>query len=188
MSIFVPVIVGSIREGRNTPRLGRLLVNELGRRDGVETRLIELADLELPLLEERLRLLDEPPAGLVELSSEIERASAVGIATPEYNAGYTAALKNAIDGLGSEWRRKPIGIATHSTGPFAGSVVLQQLRQVMMNLGAVPLPVALKVPHIDKAIGEDGTPADEAFERRVAGFVDELLFYARALEAARQAG
>ncbi len=187
MSLYVPVLAGSIRRGRNTPRLARLVATELGSRDGVETVLLELADLDLPLLQERLRLLEEPPPGLVELSRQIDRAAAIVIATPEYNKGYPAALKNAIDGLGPEWRRKPVGIVTHSVGAFAGTLVLEQLRIVMMNVGALPIPAALTVPHIDKSIAEDGTPLDEAFAGRAARFVDELLFYTRALSAARGA-
>ncbi len=112
----------------------------------------------------------------------------VVIATPEYNKGYTAALKNAIDALGQEWRRKPVGIVAHSIGAFGGMVVLQQLRIVLMNLGAVPIPAAMTCPYIDKTFDAEGGILDEAFESRGERFVDELLWYARALTRARMDG
>ena len=177
----VPILVGSIRHGRNTPRLARLIANTLQRHEGVEAPVLDLADYDLPLLPERLRFLEQPPEALLRLSRQVEDADAVVIATPEYNKGYPAALKNAIDALGAGWRRKPIGIATHSVGAFGGIVVLQQLRIVMMNLGALPIPTALTVPFIEQAVGEAGEPTDAAIERRAGKFVDDLLWYAGAL-------
>ena len=86
-----------------------------------------------------------------------------------------------IDALGSEWQRKPIAIASHSVGAFGGVNALQALRPVLLNLGAVPIPATLSVPHIDKAFSEDGEAIDDAFEGRADRFLDELVWYARAL-------
>ncbi len=188
MTLRIPVVLGSIRQGRNTPRLARFILRRLGERDDVQSDLIDLRRLELPLVEERLRFLDEPPPGLTALSEHIDRADAVVIATPEYNKGYPAALKNSIDALGSEWRRKPVGIVAHSVGAFGGMVVLQQLRIVLMNLGAVPIPAAMTVPNIEHTLDVDGAALDEAFEGRGGRFVDELLWYARALRNASADG
>lgn len=181
----IPVVIGSIRTGRNTPRLARLLWRKLGERGDVETEMLDLAAMRLPLLEERLNNLADAPAELVRFGAAIGAASAVVIATPEYNKGYSAALKNAIDGLGNEWKRKPVAIAAHSTGAFGGTVVLQHLRAVMFGLGAVPIPATFNVPHILKALAEDGTSIDPAFESRAERFLDELVTYAVALEAIR---
>ncbi len=188
MTLDIPVVIGSIRQGRNTPRLARFILRQLRERDEVRSELIDLRELDLPLLEERLRFLDEPPPALDRLGEQINRADAVVIATPEYNKGYPAALKNAIDALGAEWRRKPVGIVAHSVGAFGGMVVLQQLRIVLMNLGAVPIPAAMTCPHVDKTFAPDGAALDEAFEGRGERFVDELVWYARALRRARMDG
>lgn len=184
-TLRIPVLSGSIRAGRNTPRLAMLLARKLAERGDVDTSVIDLADLHLPLLEERLKNLADPPVGLVQLAGEVAGADAVLIATPEYNKGYPAALKNAVDALGDEWKRKPIGIAAHSTGAFGGTVVLQQLRAVMLGLGAVPIPATLNVPHVTKALAEDGSSLDSAVEDRAARFVQELCSYATALRGLR---
>ena len=179
--MFIPVVIGSLRSGRNTPRLAHYLHAQLVGMAGVESELFDPREMALPILEERLKFLDDPPAALVRFGAAIDRARGVVIVTPEYNKGYPAALKNIVDGLSSEWRRKPVAIATHSTGAFGGSVVLQALRPVMMGLGAVPIPGTLSVPHITQAFGEGGELLDEVFAGRCERFLDELLHYAEAL-------
>lgn len=185
-TLSIPVIIGSTRRGRYTPRLAKLIYAKLESHPGVDPVLIDLAHYDLPMMEERLSKLEEPPQRLVEFGRHIDAADAIVIATPEYNKGYPGVLKNAIDHLGSEFRRKPVGIATHSVGAFGGIVVLQQLRIVMMNLGAVPIPAAITVPHIHETLDEDGRALDKNFDRRAERFVEELVWYAEAL--ARQRG
>lgn len=181
--VAVAVIVGSTRRGRNTPRLAKLVGAKLDAHPGAVVDLIDLAELDLPMMEERLSRLETPPEQLVDFGRRVAAAEALVIVTPEYNKGYPGVLKNALDYLGSEYRRKPVAIATHSVGAFAGQVVLQQLRIVMINLGAVPIPAALTVPHIEQAIDESGRALDEAFDRRAVQFVDELLWYAQRLKS-----
>ncbi len=185
-SIYVPVLCGSIRRGRNTPRLARLVQAAL-MREGAETALLDLAELAIPLLEERLRNLEEPPPGLVRLGAELRRCAALAIATPEYNKGYPAALKNALDALADELRGKPVAIAAHSTGAFGGQVVVQMLRPVLFNLGAVPIAAAITVPHVERALAPDGSALEEVFEERARRFARELCSFARALAPLRQA-
>lgn len=182
----IPVLIGSSREGRNTPRLARWIHRVLQERGDVESELIDLHELDLPILHERLRFLDDPPAALVEFGQKMVDCDALVVASPEYNKGYPAVLKNAIDALGSELRRKPVGIACHSTGAFGGQVVLQQLRPVFMNLGAVPIPASMTIPRIATAVDLDGTLLEEDHAGRAEGFVEELVWYTEALGDARE--
>lgn len=182
------MIVGSMRRGRNTIRLARLLHRALERHAEAEPEMVDLAELDIPLLEERYRNLDHPPADLTRFIESMAAADGVIITTPEYNKLPSAVLKNAIDAIGDEIRRKPIGIAAHSVGAFGGSYVLESVRPMVMNLGAVPIPATMKVPFIARAIGEDGTPADEAFEGRADRFVGELVEYAAAFRGLRAEG
>jgi NAD(P)H-dependent FMN reductase len=185
--MYIPIVIGSLRQGRNTPRLAHFLHRKLNAVDGVETQLFDPREMNLPILPERLQYLDAPPAALVDFGAAIARAAAVVITTPEYNKGYPAALKNMIDALGPEWKRKPIGIATHSVGAFAGVAVLQALRVVMLNLGAVPIPASVTVPHIERAFDAKGVALDPAFESRADRFLAEVVWYAATLRAAADA-
>ena len=182
----IPVMVGSARSGRNTPRLAKLLHGKLLEDPRVTTDLLDLGALKLPILEERYRFLQDPPAALGVLCGRLERADALVVVSPEYNKGCPAVLKNVIDALGDELRRKPVGIAAHSVGAFGGQVVLQQLRPMFMNLGAAPIPAGMTVPRITQAIDEHGRALEPEHDDRASRFLEELIWYAEALRAQRQ--
>jgi NAD(P)H-dependent FMN reductase len=111
----IPVIVGSTRRGRQTPKVARFIQRRL-ERDEIESDLLDLAEYDFPIMEERLRQRDDPPRGLTEFSERIASADALVIVTPEYNSGYPGVLKNALDYLLPEYRRKPVGIISVSAG------------------------------------------------------------------------
>ena len=103
------------------------LANELG---SATATVEDLAVRALPLL-------DEPqPAALggyvhqhsSDWSATVAGADAVVLVTPEYNGGYPAALKNAIDYLFSEWQGKPALVVSY--GPHGGTRVQKQLSEV----------------------------------------------------------
>ena len=58
--------------------------------------------------------------------------------SPQYNWGYPAALKNAIDHCYNEWRAKPLLIVTY--GGHAGNKCAAQLLQVAEALKMRPTP------------------------------------------------
>src|SRR5437868_11131146 len=138
--LYIPVLLGATRRGRQSPKPARFLLKQLQQRPGIETELLDLAELNFPFMEERLARRDDPPPGLREYAAKIARADAIVIVAPEYNNGYPGVLKNALDYLYAEYSRKPFGICTVSAGAFGGINCLQQLRQVVLTLGAIPIP------------------------------------------------
>ncbi|UCG76525.1 MAG: NAD(P)H-dependent oxidoreductase [Gemmatimonadota bacterium] len=184
-TLYLPVIVGSTRRGRQTPRVALFMHRRLAGRPGVESRLLDLAEYALPIMEERLHKREDPPPGLEEFGEQIRRADALLIVTPEYNSGYPGVLKNALDYLLPQYRRKPVGIVTVSAGPWGGLSALSQLRQVLLSLGALPIPARLPVERVDSTFTAAGDAADPAYERRADRFIDELLWYTEALAARR---
>jgi NAD(P)H-dependent FMN reductase len=95
-------------------------------------------------------------------------------------------LKNALDYLRDEYRRKPFGIITVSAGEFGGILCLSALRQVVLHLGGVPIPAILPVARIRESIDSEGMSADPTLERRVKVFFEELLWYTEALSTQRR--
>lgn len=178
---YVPIILGSTRRGRQSPRVARFIAERLRRSQQIETEILDLLTYEFPIMEERLRFRDDPPAGLQEFSEKITRADALVIVTPEYNNGYPGVLKNALDYLLPEYRRKPIGIVTVSAGGFGGISCLAQLRLVTLAMGALPIPAALPVSRVQDSFDEDGTPRDASYEQRAKTFIDELLWFTEAV-------
>jgi len=182
---YIPIIVGSTRRDRQTPKVARFMQRRLGEREGVDTESLDLLQYDLPVMEERLHVREDPPPGLEELAGRVGKADSLVIVTPEYNSGYPGVLKNALDYLLPEYRRKPIGIVTVSSGPWGGLSCLSQLRQVTLGLGAFPIPASLPVRHVGDAFDEDGTARDPAYEKSAGRFLDELLWFTEAIAARR---
>lgn len=147
----------------------------------IETEILDLLEYDFPIMEERLRLRDDPPPHLREFGEKIGRADSLVIVTPEYNNGYPGVLKNALDYLLPEYKRKPIAIVTVSAGGFGGINCLAQLRLVALGMGAFPIPAALPVSRVQDSFDEDGNPKDESYEKRAAAFIAEVLWFAEAI-------
>ncbi len=149
------------------------------------SELVDLAELDLPVMEERLRMRDDPPPGLEGLSARIDRADGLVIVTPEYNNGIPGAVKNALDYLLPEFQRLPVGVVTVSAGGFGGVSCLAQMRLVLLAMGAVPVPASLPVSRVQDAFDDRGEPADDRFASRADRFLDELVWWAQAARRQR---
>ena len=182
----VPVFLGSVRRGRRSPTVARWVHRRLVARGGVASELVDLAELDLPVMEERLRMRDDPPPGLEGLSQAIDRADGLVIVTPEYNNGIPGAIKNALDYLLPEFQRLPVGIVTVSAGGFGGISCLAQMRLVLLAMGAVPVPASLPVSRVQDAFDEQGEPTDASFASRADRFLDELVWWAQAARRQRE--
>lgn len=180
---YIPVIEGATRRGRESIKVARFVYERMRRRENVETELLDLEEYDFPMMEERLRFRDDPPPRLVEFSEKIARSDSLIIVAPEYNNGYPGVLKNALDYLLPEYKRKPIGIVTVSAGGFGGLNCLAQLRLVVLGMGAFPIPAALTVSRVQNSFDDEGNPTDESYEKRAASFIDEVLWFAEAIAA-----
>lgn len=180
----IAIISASVRKGRKSHSVALYFQNYLTQKQLAETEIIDLDAYNFPIFEERLRLIENPTAEMLQLAKTITEVDGVIIVTPEYNGGYPASLKNLIDLLYAEWKRKPIGIATVSAGPFGGSQVITSLQFSLWKIGALVVPAMFPVAAVEKAFSEDGTPADkETTDKRATTFVNELLFWINAKAA-----
>jgi NAD(P)H-dependent FMN reductase len=183
----IPVFLGTSRVGRRSAHVARMLLGELENRGGIDTELIDLADLDLPIMRHRLGETECTPPGAVDLSTKFTRSDGMLIVAPEYKNGYPGSLKNAFDYLEAGiLRRKPIGIVTVSSGGFGGLNCLAQLRLVCLAMGGVPIPASLPVSRVNEAFDESGGLRDPKLAARLGPFLDELIWYTQAL--ARQRG
>ncbi len=173
----IAIISPSVRKGRNSHRIA-LYVNNLIHEAGVaESEIIDLAGYEFPVFNERLKYQDLPGDSTLEFAGRIRNSDGVIIIAPEYNGGYPASLKNAIDLLTDEWRKKPVAFITVSDGNFAGTQVITSLQFVFWKLGALTVPASLRFPDIVKTFDETGVPADKtSSDKRTTAFIRELLW------------
>ena len=177
MPFNIVILSSSVREGRASNRVATYFQNYIKENNIGETDLVDLMELDFPIFHERLKNLKEPPQNLVEFTNRIKNTDGIILVTPEYNGGYPASIKNAIDVLYDEWHRKPIAISTVSDGSFGGTQVITSLQFSLWKIRAWTVPAMFPVPNIHKTFDETGVPADkEGTDKRAKKFVDELVW------------
>ena len=178
--LFIPVILGTPRQGRRSEHPAHLVLEETKKRAGVETKLIDVRALHMRLDDAGEEMKD--PA----FSATVERADALILIVPEYNHGYPGLLKHALDMNLKEYLHKAVGLCGVSAGPFGGSRVIEHLLPVMRELGLVTTFTDVNFSNVRKLFNENGELLDESFVRRVNKFLDELLWMARVLRHGRE--
>ena len=171
----IVVISASVRTGKKSDRVAKYFTDYISSHQIGEALLVDLEAYQFPVFNERLSVLKTPPAGLVDFAEKISTADGIVLVTPEYNGGYPASLKNAIDVLYDEWKRKPIVIATVSAGPFGGMNVITSLQFTLWKIGAWTVPVMFPVALVNDNFDENGNATDkEKTDKLAAAFLAEL--------------
>lgn len=196
MALTIPVILGTVREGRKSEHLARYVHGRLEARTGMQSPFIDPRDHDFGNLRGRVIDLPDldpqaPAPGIpvtANLRSFIERMHAADgfvIVTPEYNHSFPGTLKNLLDVTHKPWNRKPFGLVACG-GVSGGLRCIDALRQVVTGLGAVTVPAHVPVQQVGKTFGPAGPLVEgDTWQRRVDGFLDEVVWYAEALKAAR---
>ena len=130
----IGIIIGSTRPGRNGEQVAKWYYEIAKKRNDAEFELVDIADYNLPLLDEEL------PAGWNQYSKDHTKkwAAKIGefdgfiMVTPEYNHSTSAALKNAIDYLALEWNNKAVGFVSY--GSAMGVRAVEHLRVIAGEL------------------------------------------------------
>src|SRR5687768_15145738 len=187
--LTIPVLLGSVRRDRMGIRAAHLATDALAAR-GHEPVLVDALELQLPLLD---RMYKEYPAGealpvLEWLAALYRGADGFLVVSGEYNHGIPPALKNLLDHFLDEYFFRPSGIVCYSAGAFGGVRAAMQLRMSLAEMGMSSVPSLLPIPRIGEALGEDGTPVEARLAISSDRFLDEFLWYASALKAARAKG
>jgi NAD(P)H-dependent FMN reductase len=176
------IITASNREHRNSQKVSLFLKKFIASNFEVTPTIADLKKYNFPIFEERLKFQSNPPATLLQFQKEVIQADAIVFVIPEYNAGYPAVFKNAFDVLVEEWRRKPIGICSVSSGNFGGILAGNQAQTVVLKLKAVAIPTTLPIVQVNKSIDEEGNLLEntEILEKSTKNFIEELLWFATA--------
>ncbi len=178
------IISSSIRRDRFSHRTAIYLSGLLKDQYHAEVEILDLLHYNFPLFEERLKYLNSPTEEVLDFAERVRKADGVILVVPEYNGGYPASIKNVIDLLTDEWRKKPVAFAVVSNGQFGGSQVVFSLQFTLWKIMAITVSPALRISDIETSIDENGVPADKLMmDKRSSSTIKELLWH---IEAGRR--
>lgn len=179
--LHIAIISGSVRTGRKSHNVAKYFHKYITAENLATAEILDLKEYNFPIMEERLINLSDPPAAVKMFSEKIIKADAVIIVSPEYNGGYPASVKNAIDVLVKEWYHKPIGLVGASSGNFGAISALAQLQSILLKIKATPISAIFPVPNVQDTFDDDGNALDKvSMDKRAAAFLKELLWVAEA--------
>src|ERR1700722_143094 len=128
----VKVILGSTRQGRFSEKVGAWFLGEAKKRSDMDVELLDLRDYPMPFFDEPVSTSSKKEPFKNEVvakwTAKIQDGDAFVVIAPEYNHGYPAVLKNALDYVYQEWNNKPVGFVGY--GSVAGGRGIEQLREV----------------------------------------------------------
>ena len=158
----------------------RFITAHIGARPGIETELIDIADLALAT--------DDAGEATrqTSLSEKLIKADGLVIVSPEYNHSFSGLLKHVLDGYLKEYIHKAVGVVGVSAGSFGGSRGIQDLLPVLRELGLVTIFWDVYIGPVSKVFDDAGRVLDPALAGRTDKFLDELIWMARTLRYGRE--
>jgi NAD(P)H-dependent FMN reductase len=183
------IVIASTRPGRVGLPVGEWIHRRAVGHGAFDVEMVDLATVHLPLLDEpyhpRLRRYQHQHTK--DWSATVERADAFVFVIPEYNHGFNAAIKNAIDYLYQEWQHKAVGLVSYG-GVAAGTRAVQLLKPVLSAVRLVPLLEAVPIPFVAQFLDEERhLRPNQVMEEAATTMLDALARWTLLLRALRPA-
>ncbi len=180
--VFLPILLGTNRKNRQSEHVARWVHSKMEEREEIETKLFDVRDFDLPKDHYGTELKDQFP----EWRDAIIKADGLVIVMPEYNHGYPGVMKSVLDLLLKEYIHKAVAFVGVSAGVFGGTRVIEACVPMVRELGLAVTFTDLNFPQVQKKFDEEGNLLDDAYNNRVEGFLDELVWMSRALKWGRE--
>ncbi len=181
-SLFIPILLGTNRKVRQSEHVAKWVFEKMRERDEIETKLFDVRDFDLP----REQYGTEIGHLFPEWRDAIIRADGLVIVAPEYNHGYPGILKSVIDVLLKEYIHKAVAFVGVSAGPWGGTRVIESMVPMVRELGLAVTFSDLNFPMVASKFDEGGRLLDDGYEKRVNGFLDELVWMSLTLRWGRE--
>lgn len=191
-TIKIKIILGSTRKNRFSDKPGNWILEQAKKKEGAEVELLDLRDYPMPFYDEPISpAMIKDGAYQNEIvkkwAAKINEADAFIIVTPEYNHSTSGVLKNALDSIYTEWNNKPVSFVSY--GGVGGARAVEQVRTVAIALQMAPIRSAVHIPGGPwNLLDEKGNLKEGAFfpfENSASAMLDQLIWWGRALKAAR---
>ena len=180
-TLFIPVILGTTRKGRASENIAKFVFDEVQKREGIDTELIDIRSLPFPTDDAGEAIKDS------RFAETMMRADGLVLVVPEYNHGYPGMLKHILDTNLKEYIHKAVGICGVSAGGFGGTRVIQNLLPVLRELGLVSIFWDGNFSGAQQLFDQAGNIKDRStHEKRIDKFLGELIWMSRVLRYGRE--
>ena len=188
--LTIQVILGSTRKGRRGENVARWVMERSLAADEFSVELVDLAEYPLPFYEETTSPTGHHGNYALEVQrrfvGKIAQADGYIIVTPEYNHGYSAVLKNALDHGYYEWNNKPVAFVSYAGTAIGGARAVEQLRLVTIELQMAPIREGVHVGGVRQIFAEQGQMRVDTYDQRLSALFRQLRWWGDALKAARE--
>jgi NAD(P)H-dependent FMN reductase len=180
--LIIPLLLGTNRQNRASEAAAKWVFSKMQARDDIEPMYFDVRDFDLPIDNYGTKISHLFP----EWRDAIIKADGLVIVTPEYNHGYPGVLKSVLDLLLKEYIHKAVAFVGVSSGPWGGTRVIEAMVPMVRELGLAVTFTDLNFPKASTKFDADGNLLDEAYEKRVEGFLDEVVWMGSALRWGRE--
>lgn len=170
------IIIASTRPGRVGLPVAEWFTDRALTHGAFDIDVADLAEINLPFMDEpkHPRFHDYRHQHTRDWSARVDTADAFVVVMPEYNYGFNAPLKNAIDYLHQEWQYKAVAFVSYG-GVSAGTRAVQMLKQVVTALKMVPVNEAVSIPFVQQFLDDSRRiRANDVMETAATAMLDEL--------------
>lgn len=181
----IEIISGSPRHESLTVRVAKFLQKYLSENSEHEVNILDVREYSLPPVQKVWMSLEHVSEEWKGLGERMFSADAFILVTPEYNGGYSPAMKNLLDHFPKQ-SHKPFGIVTASPGVMGGIRASQQMQLLIGALFGVASPYMLITPLVDKKFDEEGNLLDESFRKPIELFVSEYLWLVKKIVGVKE--
>lgn len=177
MKIYI--VVGSVREGRTAIKVARWVKRSIDQANfsTVQAELVDLKEWNLPIFAGShppiTGIYDQPKQQ--HWADKVASGDAFIFISPEYNHGYSPALKNALDYVGKEWQGKPAAYIGY--GATNGSRSIDQIRQVGTQLGLIDSNAIIEIRDIFSRNKTEEFEPNDFDEKTLKNVLDKLIQY-----------
>ncbi|MGQ0542151.1 MAG: NADPH-dependent FMN reductase [Blastocatellia bacterium] len=180
--LFIPILLGTNRKERSSKHVANWVLAKMQERDEIESKFFDVRDFNLPQDHYGTEIGHLFP----EWRDAVIKADGLVIVTPEYNHGYPGILKSVLDLLLKEYIHKAVAFVGVSAGPWGGTRVVESMVPMVRELGLAVTFSDLNFPKVRSKFDETGVLLDGEYDKRITGFLDELVWMATTLRWGRE--
>lgn len=171
MKPYVPILLGTARDGRQSEHVANFVTDVLKKYDGFDIELFDVKDFVQPYTIAAW-IENEEAQPWRDIAA---KAAGFIFIIPEYNASFPGEFKLVFDQAYKQYFGKPVGVCTVSSGTRGGALVRQNLLPVWHKCKMTPVPVSVEFPNVEALFAGDGP--DDEMRARVVKLADAIQKY-----------